>query len=741
MKIYPVIMCGGSGTRLWPASRPSRPKQFIPLAGNRSLFQETVLRVAPLADEGGRLVVVAGVSHRPWIVEQLEEIGVEAHVLLEPEARDSAAAMAAAAAWTAREDEAGINAFVASDHHIPDHAAFQKAVRAAAVSAAEGRVVTLGVAPTEASPAYGYIKPSGAGLSEVDRFIEKPDAATAAEYIKAGYLWNSGNFVVSARTLLSELQTHAPSVESAVRAALPTGACAPVGPAVEVLGEAFVHAPKISIDYALMEKTRLASVLEVHFRWSDLGAWDAIEASGEGDTGLHIFEDAEGCLARAADGMVVAALGVRNLAIIAERDAVLVCDLARAQDVKRVVERLKIGSPQHLDFARTPPEGLQAGGRRFADWLRLRALPTWATLGQADNGLFAELISLDGRPVETSHRARVQARQIYVYAQAGRLGWQGPWRRCVDEGVSALIRDYLRDDGLCRTLLAADGSPLDETTMVYDQAFVMFALATAKAAGCAEPSLEARAIAIRDHLVSRSLPNGAVIEGGDDPYQSNCHMHLLEACLAWEEAGGDAGWTALADQITTLARSTFIDAEGGFLREFFGEDWKPADGEAGRLVEPGHQFEWAWLMARYARLRSDPGALEVAKTLFHHGARGVSERLAVAVDAMNEDGSIRSQRARLWPQTEWLKAALILAELTTDGPRQAYLEAAAAAQRGLWFYLSADGLWHDKRLPDRSFIEEPAPASSFYHIMAAFRQLSDTAGSKAIDALAPVDLQ
>jgi mannose-1-phosphate guanylyltransferase/mannose-6-phosphate isomerase len=737
MKIYPVIMCGGSGTRLWPASRPSRPKQFIPLAGNRSLFQETVLRVAPLSAGGGQLVVVAGVSHRPWIIEQLEEIGVDAHVLLEPEARDSAAAMAAAAAWTEREDAEGVNAFVASDHHIPDHAGFQEAVRAAAASAAQGRVVTLGVSPSEASSAYGYIKPSGRGLSDVDRFIEKPDAATAAEYIEAGYLWNSGNFVVAARTLLSELAAHAPAVESAVRAALP-----PRGQSsVEVLTEAFTGAPKISIDYALMEKTRLASVLEVHFGWSDLGAWDAIAASGEGDTGLHIFEDAEGCLARSADGIMVAALGVRNLAIIAEKDAVLVCDLSRAQDVKRIVERLKVASPQHLDFVRPVPETLAVGGRRFADWLRLRALPTWSSLGQDANGVFAEVIGLDGRLVNTARRARVQARQIYVFAQAGQLGWAGPWRRCVDEGVARLIADYLRPDGLCRTLLAADGAPLDETAMVYDQAFVMFALAMAKGAGCAEPTLEARAVTIRDLLRAGAQPNGGLIEGGDDAYQSNCHMHLLEACLAWEEAGGDAGWTELADQVVALARSTFIDAQGGFLREFFGADWKPAAGEAGRLVEPGHQFEWAWLFARYARARGDASALEVARKLYAHGNSGVIERLAVAVDAMNEDDSIRSQRARLWPQTEWLKASLILAEMSTDGERQACLDNAAAAQRALWFYLSEDGLWRDKRLPDRKFIDEPAPASSFYHIMAAFRQLSDTAASSDIDALTGFDLK
>ncbi|WP_395651852.1 AGE family epimerase/isomerase [Brevundimonas sp.] len=731
MKIYPVIMCGGSGTRLWPASRPSRPKQFIPLAGNRSLFQETVLRVATLADNGGRLIVVAGVSHRPWIIEQLGEIGVSAHVLLEPEARDSAAAMAAAAAWTEREDPGGVNAFVASDHHIPDHEAFRDAVRTAAVAAAEGRVVTLGVSPSEASSAYGYIKPSGRGLSDIDRFIEKPDAPTASEYIAAGYLWNSGNFVVAARTLLSELRTHAPAVEAAVQAALP-----PRGQAeVEVLTEAFTGAPKISIDYALMEKTRLASVLEVHFGWSDLGAWDAIAASGEGDTGLHIFEDAEGCLARSADGIMVAALGVRNLAIIAEKDAVLVCDLSRAQDVKRIVDRIRIASPQHLDFQRPVAEALAIGGRRFADWMRLRALPTWATLGQDDRGVFAEVIGMDGRPVHTSRRARVQARQIYVFAQAGQMGWRGPWKHCVDQGVDRLIADYLRDDGLCRTLLAADGTPLDETAMVYDQAFVMFALAMAKGAGCTEPTIEARAVKIREALRSRSLPNGALIEGGDDAYQSNCHMHLLEACLAWEETGGDAGWTELADQVARLARATFIDAEGGYLREFFGADWAPAAGEAGRLVEPGHQFEWAWLMARHARARNDESALDVARKLYAHGTAGVSERMAVAVDAMNDDGTIRSHRARLWPQTEWLKAALILAELSHDGARQAYLEDAAAAQRALWLYLTEDGLWRDKRLQDLTFVDEPAPASSFYHIMAALRQLSDTGRASELDVL------
>lgn len=737
MALYPVIMCGGAGTRLWPASRPSRPKQFIPLAGNRSLFQETVLRVAPLTQDGGRLIVVGGVPHRDWIVDQLAEVGVDALVLLEPEARDSAPAMAAAAAWTHRHDPAGLIAFVASDHHIPDHVAFRRAVRDAAAGAAEGRIVTLGVKPTEASSAYGYIKATGSGLTPVEAFREKPDALMAADYIEAGYLWNSGNFIVSARTLLGELRAQAPGVESAAVASLPVEG----GSAIQVLSDAFSAAPRISIDYAVMEKTRLASVLEVDFGWSDLGAWDAIEASGEGDTGLHVFEDAEGCLVRAPDGMLVAALGVRNLAIVAEPDAILVCDLSRSQDVKRVVERIRTASPRHLDFARTPPETLSEGGRRFADWMRLRALPIWSTLGLAEDGGFAEALSLDGRALSMSRRARVQARQIYVYSQAGLLGWGGPWRQAVTQALGKLYGDYLRDDGFCRAVLAADGTPLDETAMLYDQAFVLFALAAARGAGIEDETLEARAVRLRDQLLAQAMPNGAFKEAGEHPYQSNAHMHLFEASMAWEAVGGDTGWSALTDRIAGLARSTFIDAEGGFLREFFGPDWGPAAGEDGRLVEPGHQFEWAWLLARHGRSRGDATALEAARKLYAAGRRGVAERPVVALDALDQDGSLRSNRARLWPQTEWLKAALILAETAQDGERAVLLADAAAAMRALWLYLTPDGLWRDKQLPGGKFIDEPSPASSLYHIAAAFQQLCDTGRAEGLDGLSSLSLR
>ncbi len=725
MTLYPVIMCGGAGTRLWPASRPSRPKQFIPLAGNRSLFQETALRVAPLAADGGVVVVVAGVSHRPWILEQLREVGLLDHVqvLLEPEAKDSAAAMAAAALWTQQRDPHGVNVFVASDHHVPDGEAFRKAAVEAADGARLGRIVTLGIMPTEPSTAYGYISADGDGLSPVLAFREKPDTASAVEFIRAGYLWNSGNFIVQADVLVQELKAYAPGVEDAARRALALNSVN----RVEVLGEAFRDSPKISIDYAVMEKTERASVLPVTFDWSDLGAWDSIAATGEGEFGQHIFEDAERCLVRAPEGVLVGVLGVSDLAIIAERDAILVCDLSRAQDVKKLVARIKVNSPQHLDFESTRVESLADGGHRLAEWLRCAALPLWATTGQDSGGGFVEALGRDGRIQPSARRARVQARQIWAYAEAGRLGWEGPWLRAVEDGCRYFEKHHLNDEGLCRTLLNSDGSALDETVMVYDQAFSLLALSAARQVVTDGDRLERAAIRIRDRLAERENPGGGYVEAGKHPYQANPHMHLLEASLAWQEAGGDSVWAEMADSIVELALASFVDETGGFLREFYGADWLPAAGEDGRLVEPGHQFEWAWLLARYASLRGRPEVLAVAERLYAYGLRGVDERGGVVLDALNDDGRPRGGRARLWPQTEWLKAALKLSEVGSPAYSRQRLQDAEAALGAISLYLLPFGLWRDKRLSNGGFIEEPAPASSFYHIIGAYSQLQASA--------------
>ncbi|HYC67374.1 AGE family epimerase/isomerase [Brevundimonas sp.] len=713
MAIFPVILCGGAGTRLWPASRDQRPKQFISLAGDLTLFQEAVARVAPLAGEDGRIVVVAGRDHAASIAEQLD--GLEVVMLVEPSARDSAPAVAAAAEWIARQDPDGLALFVASDHHIPDGAGFRAAVLEGAKAAAAGRIVTFGVRPSEPSSAYGYIQPDGPGLAPVRRFVEKPDRQRAETYVADGYLWNSGNFTVRADILLAELDRLAPEVLKAVRDALPED-----GGATVALTDAFNAAPRISIDYAVMEKSDRVSVLPVAFGWSDLGAWDAVAAAGHADRGLWIGGEGDGAnLVRAAEGMVIATAGVSNLAIIAEPDAVLVCHLSRSQEVKGLVERLRELSPVHVRGGLTGAETLHGLAGEFDRWMRFNALPLWATVGVAPDGGFHEAIDHGGTPVGDFRRARVQARQAYVYSVAGQAGWAGPWRRLVKDGLDRFEATNRRADGLYRTRVSAEGETLDDTASLYDQAFALLAFAAAAQAGVETGLMTARAQALRQALAGLAHPGGGWREDAGHPFQANAHMHLLEACLAWEALEPDGAWRAMADAIVDLARSAFIDREGGFLREFFEADWRPASGQRGALVEPGHQFEWGWLLTRWGRARSEDWSAGAARRLYEVGCKGVDAGRGVAIDELDDQLAVRSAKARLWPQTERLKAALILG---VEAPP----EHAVRALRGLQLYLEPTGLWRDKQQPDRSFVEEAAPASSLYHIAAAWVQLRES---------------
>ena len=505
---------------------------------------------------------------------------------------------------------------------------------------------------------------------------------------------------------------------ASAEAAIPSGEAR-----IQVLSSDFIEAPKISIDYALMERTRLASVLAVDFEWSDLGAWDAIEATGEGDVGNHVFLDSDHCLVRAPDGVLVAALGVKNLAIIVERDAVLVADMSRAQEVKKIVERVKAVSPVHLDFDQKAEISLAEYGVKLANWLRVSALPIWSAQGQAESGAFAELLSQDGRSVPSPRRARVQARQIYVFAQAGLQGWTGPWRRAARLGLEHYFSANQRPDGLFRTLLSADDQVLDDSAYLYDQAFGLLALASAKAAGIVEDS-EVRAGRLLEAISHFEVGGPGLKEEGDKPYQSNAHMHLLEACLAWEEQSKDAKWGQWSDRVIDLAMNYMIDAQGGFIREFFDADWCPAAGDAGHLIEPGHQFEWAWLMARYAAKRDRPDVLAMAHRLYDFGIKGITLRNEVVIDALSDEGVALTSRARFWPQTEWLKASLLLARSSNDGLRTRLLADARRAASAIHLYLTPSGLWMDKRLSAGKFINEAAPASSFYHLMAAYLELA-----------------
>jgi mannose-1-phosphate guanylyltransferase/mannose-6-phosphate isomerase len=349
-QIVPVILSGGSGTRLWPVSRESFPKQLWPLTSSRTLLQETALR----AHDPVRFappVIVCNQEHRFLIAEQLRAAGVDAaRILLEPLGRNSAPAIAAAALLVAETTPDAVLWLLAADHAIADTKALHECLATAAQAARAGRIVTFGMQPTSPETGYGYIA-RGAPLSDapgafaVDQFVEKPDADRAQRLSTDGrHLWNSGMFVFTARTLLEELETFAPDVLHAVRQAM---ADRQEDLDFIRLGEAaFTACPSISLDYAVAERTNRAAVVPADIGWSDVGSWGALWDLGVKDDdgnvaiGDVVLENARNCYVR-SDGMLAAVVGLEDAVVVVTEDAVLAMHRAHSQDVKNVVDRLK----------------------------------------------------------------------------------------------------------------------------------------------------------------------------------------------------------------------------------------------------------------------------------------------------------------------------------------------------------------------------------------------------------------
>jgi mannose-1-phosphate guanylyltransferase / mannose-6-phosphate isomerase len=349
--IVPVLLAGGAGTRLWPVSRDAYPKQFLPLVGERSTYQQALLRVAERTLFSQPIVVTAA-DFRFFARRQAEELGLEPRVVIEPARRDSGPAIATAALLARRHDPETIVLAMAADHVILDVEAFRAACMAGREAAAAGRIVTFGIRGSEPRTSYGYIRRGdalGKDVYAVDAFIEKPDAASAVRYLDAGYLWNSGNFLFRADVLLDELARFEPEMLTAVEAAV-EHATTDLG-FLRLEDAAFSRAPQKSFDYAVMEKTDRAAVVEGDFRWSDIGSWDAIfrvadrDARGNALHGPVVAADAENCVVHAEDRLI-AVLGVKDLVVVATPDAVLVIPRERAQEVRDLVLKLKQGGRQ-----------------------------------------------------------------------------------------------------------------------------------------------------------------------------------------------------------------------------------------------------------------------------------------------------------------------------------------------------------------------------------------------------------
>lgn len=368
--ILPVILSGGSGTRLWPLSRESYPKQFLPLTGDRTMLQATWLRVAAIA--GRAPLIVANEDHRFVAAEQLQQVGVKPQaILLEPMGRNTAPAIAAAALEATRNGDDALLLVLPSDHVITKEKQFQDAVLVAAESARSGKLVTFGIVPTAPETGYGYIKAStGTGARPVDRFVEKPDMATAQGYLASGeYFWNSGMFLFKASRYLEELAKHNPTILESTRKAW--AAATRDTDFVRLDKQAFNQVPSDSIDYAVMEKTGDAAVVPLEAGWSDVGSWTALREVSEQDTNGNAHHGdviAIDCRNTFAYGdRLIAMIGLEDVVVVETNDAVLVGKSEYMQQVKDVVARLK------------------AEGRSEASWHRKVYRP-WGAYDSIDNG-------------------------------------------------------------------------------------------------------------------------------------------------------------------------------------------------------------------------------------------------------------------------------------------------------------------------------------------------------------------
>jgi mannose-6-phosphate isomerase len=364
------------------------------------------------------------------------------------------------------------------------------------------------------------------------------------------------------------------------------------------------------------------------------------------------------------------------------------------------------------------PSALEDASAELQAWLVEKAYPLWWEAGaDLEHGGYHDALDRSGRPVALPKRARVAARQAFCFSKAPELGWDGPWRRAMDHGLDFLERAHRRADGLYRARVGGSPEAGDEHAELYDQAFVLLAWAGAADRGVATGG---RAQELLGRLPRSPLGGFRELEGRE--LLSNPNMHLFEDFLVWTEAGGEGPWSDLAKAQARLVTTRLVDPQSGAISEIYDDDCRPAADPALREVWPGHQFEWAWLLMRFdaltsAQAASTAAALKLIELAEH---AGVDPARNVAVHSLDGYLKPREAMARLWAQTERLKANLQAAEATGDGRWWANAEKSV---EGLSLYLEDSGLWRDRLGAGGEFVDEPSPASSLYHIVGAILEL------------------
>ena len=368
---------------------------------------------------------------------------------------------------------------------------------------------------------------------------------------------------------------------------------------------------------------------------------------------------------------------------------------------------------------------VRAAGKDLSNWLAHEAYPLWATRGfDPVHGGFHESLGSDGEPAYEPRRIRVQARQVYSFARAPSFGWSGDAATLVEAGLAYIRTHYRRADGLYRTLVAPDGAVLDDRALLYDQTFVLLALAESRKVLGPRPELVRAAHELKDALFRHlKRPGGGFSSGVPEavPLLANPHMHLLEATLAWAELEVDPAWRQLAHEIGALTLERMVDPATGAIREQFAADWTQLGSDVGPAVEPGHLFEWAWLLFRLSAGASGALASHADRLVEIAEVHGV--HAGVGVMALFEDLTLRDGSARLWVQTERVKAFLYKAKRSGE---RSHWASTAAAVRALQRFLGTPvpGLWHDLLTDSGHFVPGRSPGSTFYHIVCAVSELA-----------------
>jgi len=682
------------------------------------MLAQTASRLDTTAVETVRMAPVAAIgSARHGALLRAHLPGAD--LILEPVARDSAPAVALAALSAEPGD---LVLILPADHYIAQPDAFLEAISAGADAAAGGQIVTFGITADHPATGYGYIRASGKGpVRKVQAFVEKPDLETAKAYLASGeYFWNGGIFLFKAPVMLGELQRHAPGVLAAARHALDHARADPATGAKIVDRPAFAKAPAISIDYAVMEKTELASVVPVSMGWSDVGDYAALHGLSQHDAdanavfGPAALDGVSGSYIR-SDGPLIAVKGVKGLAIAATRDAVIVTPLSEAAGIKSVVGAAQLAS------------GVPAEARGWAHgWLTQDCLPLWArTAWDEDKGGFVESLTLDGIPLpDRERRMRVIPRQIFAFSEAAILGWEPEEAR----RIAMLGLEYL--DGPARApnggwvhRLDRSGHHIDPRRGLYDHAFVILAGATAYQA-FGEPraldlALEALTF-VADHMADKSGMGFFDPELAPELRAANPHMHLLEACLALDAATGSGQALAIAQICVRRLEDSFFDAVSGAVIEELPGGWTRPAGPW--RAEPGHCHEWAWLLAEY-EARTGHDLISWRRRLIGFADTSGQDRdSGFAFNGVDTDGAVLDGNRRLWPQLEMLRARLRHPETATPGSAGDLLE----RLRTSYFADACAGGWMDAYDREGKPLAADIPASMLYHVMTAFGPLASS---------------